>query len=209
VQIHVENQGPSVELVTPDDGSTHFADQHVSFRATVYDVDGEYFGNFCPSPDFHACVEWRSNIDGVLTSSNPSENALNFSSALSKGTHTITVTAQDQFGAAATQSVTVTVEAARGQPTARILTPLDEFTWRETTLLRGTASDPEDQSLPPTSLEWYSSVDGFLGTGATLQVDLTGPRCEDELEHVITFRVTDSDGHVSTDQVRVRFHNVC
>ena len=210
VQINVENGGPSVVLVTPDDGSTHYTDQRISFRATVHDVDGENFEAFCPGPDFRACIEWSSDIDGVLTSSGPFDNsALDFSSVLSEGTHTITVTARDQFGASATERVTVTDEAGRGQPTARILTPLGEFTWRESTMLLGTGSDPEDGSLPTRSLEWYSSVDGFLGTGGVLWVDLTGPKCEDAIEHLITLRVTDSDGNVSTDEVRVTFHNIC
>ena len=47
------------------------------------------------TPDGNVCIEWHSDLDGVLIASRTSEDALNFTSALSRGTYTITVTARD------------------------------------------------------------------------------------------------------------------
>jgi len=144
-----------------------------------------------------------------MTASNGAENALNFTSPLSRGTHNITVTARDASGATASESVTVQVEPGRGLPTARILNDLDDFTWTETIVLRSAGTDPEDGALPASSFQWFSDVDGFLGAGDALPVKLSGPRCEAWLEHLITLLVTDSGGNTSTDTVRVEFHNAC
>lgn len=209
VQITVANGAPHVVLANPFDGSSHYADQQPSFRATVFDTDGEQFEAFCPGPNGGACTEWHSDIDGLLSPSSGSEDALNFTSSLSRGTHTITVTARDAFGASTSESVTVVVEPGRGVPTARILNDLDDFTWTESIVLRGTATDPEDGPPPASSFQWFSTIDGFLGAGDALPVKLSGPRCEGWLEHIITLFVTDSDGNTSTDAVRVEFHHAC
>jgi chitinase len=57
--------------------------------------------------------------------------------------------------------------------------------------LYGTAYDLEDGALTGEALRWSSSLDGDLGTGEGIStVDLSTGR------HVITLRVTDSDGMV-------------
>lgn len=58
----------------------------------------------------------------------------------------------------------------------------------DTILLEATASDTEDGDLT-SSIEWRSSIDGVLGTGASVEPQLSLG------EHDILAVVTDSDGH--------------
>lgn len=55
--------------------------------------------------------------------------------------------------------------------------------------LRASATDREDGQLPPATLTWESSVDGFLGTGNELDVTTLSPG-----NHVITLTAEDSQG---------------
>lgn len=100
------------------------------------------------------------------------------------------------------------------KPTAVILDPAPGRTFSPGTSvsLRGRAMDAEDGELPAKSVRWYSNRDGFLGTGSHLRTPLSGPSepCNPEyVEHVITLRVTDSDGNQSSRRVTVRVGRLC
>jgi len=86
------------------------------------------------------------------------------------------------------------------RPTASIVAPADgaSFATGETVTFRGAATDPEDGTLPGTSLRWISSRDGSLGTGSLVEVaDLTdGP-------HLIRLIATDSDGASDTAAISI------
>jgi hypothetical protein len=52
---------------------------------------------------------------------------------------------------------------------------------------------------PPFTYEWYSSHDGFLGSGASIQAPLTTAIREGEVvSHTISFQVTDTNGQQGT-----------
>jgi hypothetical protein len=55
------------------------------------------------------------------------------------------------------------------------------------------AQDPEDGQLPDGNLQWSSSIDGMLGTGALLQLDTLSAST-----HTITLTATDSNGAPAT-----------
>ena len=76
-------------------------------------------------------------------------------------------------------------------PTAQIISPNANqiFYPTQQVVLEGSAYDLEDGTLGDAAFQWSSSIDGFLGTGATLNTSelTTG-------NHTITLLVTDSDG---------------
>ena len=56
----------------------------------------------------------------------------------------------------------------------------------------------------PFSYKWHSSIDGFLGTGATITVPLTaGVRDTEVMSHDITLRVIDANGQKGADSTTV------
>jgi hypothetical protein len=74
--------------------------------------------------------------------------------------------------------------------------------------LRALAFSPVDGELTGASLRWSSSRDGFLGTGKTLQVQLSNTGCT-SAKHVITLEATDSEGTVQETQREVYVDVVC
>jgi hypothetical protein len=76
-------------------------------------------------------------------------------------------------------------------PVPMIISPShgDIFSIGETITFNGSANDAEDGNLS-NNLEWYSDLDGSLGTGASISVSNLSPGT-----HVITAQVIDSDGN--------------
>ncbi len=84
-------------------------------------------------------------------------------------------------------------------PTAHVTSPADGGSLNESdlTVLQGYGYDPEDGYIDTANLSWTSDIDGALGTGDVLDVQLsTGT-------HTITLAATDSDSNVATDQITV------
>jgi hypothetical protein len=82
-------------------------------------------------------------------------------------------------------------------PSAQILLPNQNQVFHPTqqVVLQGSAYDLEDGALDDPAFEWSSNIDGVLGSGATLTTAelSTGT-------HVITLKVTDSNGQVGQAQ---------
>ncbi len=117
-------------------------------------------------------------------------------SQLPGGTGLLRVVASDGFltGQDTSASLTVPLHA----PSALIVTPNPNqvFFPTQQVVLQGTAYDLEDGTLGDPAFAWSSSIDGDLGTGASLSTAelSTG-------HHVITLTVTDSN-HMSTQVQR-------
>ncbi|VVB81215.1 Uncharacterised protein [uncultured archaeon] len=117
---------------------------------------------------------------------------------LTDGQHTITLTATDSGTLTDAKVVHVTVgETGNSAPVAAISSPSEGVTLESPVTLEGSATDAEDGDLPGEALSWSSSVDGNLGTGASLQTALTNG------EHTITLTATDSGNAVDTEVVHI------
>lgn len=112
----------------------------------------------------------------------------------------VRVFASDGFNTAVDTSGTFSV--ADNPPSVIIRSPQagDEFSGVQTISLSALALDVEDTDVQDAGVEWFSSVDGFLGTGRDLSVvtaDLTPG------QHTITVLATDSAGNTASNAVDI------
>lgn len=199
ISVSVINQTPIARITFPESGATFFADQSINFRGYGFDWDEDI-----PA----ANVSWSSDIDGPLATGE------DIVVSLSEGLQTITLTATDSLGLLGDDSITVTIMAASGHPSALIISPAHNTMVSSGTsiTLEGQGSDPEDGPLTGSGLVWTSNIDGTLGSGATLDIVLSGPAivCNpDFVSHTITLQVEDSDGHQVTHSIVIRVGSIC
>ncbi|TMB54847.1 MAG: DNRLRE domain-containing protein [Deltaproteobacteria bacterium] len=139
-----------------------------------------------------AAIRWTSDVAGRL-GTGPSVTV----PRLAVGRHVITASITDSDGLTATQSVTIV--AGNTPPTVTVLAPANGTTapvWTPITF-RGSATDAGDGDLGA-NLHWSSSLDGAIGTGATV----TAARLSRGV-HVVTAQAADSRGLTGTDSVVV------
>ena len=68
---------------------------------------------------------------------------------------------------------------------------------------KGQGTDPIDGVLADCSLEWFLSVDGFLGKGRSISVKLKGMFNAPPNSHIITLRATNKAGKQGTVTIKV------
>lgn len=189
---------PTVEIVEPENGESFLANEMISFLAEASDpLDGKLSGD---------SLVWVSNIDGPLGTG---ESLL---LALSKGTHTVVVTASNSLALSTNDSVTFEVVAGPGVPSVTISSPVDNATFgpAQTITFEGSATDPEDGALSDSNFRWLSNHDGVLGTGRTLEKTLSSETDPCDLRiHSITLEVTDNDGNTTSQEIIVKIRVVC
>ncbi len=169
------NTPPTVVVSAPANPATVTVGDSISFEAIATDVqDGSL-----PS----TTILWSSHINGQLGSGSPFVFA-----GLTEGTHTITASATDSGGLIGSTSITVIVNPPNNAPVVSITAPADGASFFNTALIsfEGAASDVEDTNLNGADLIWTSSIDGQIGTGASVARTLSAG------VHVITASATDS-----------------
>ncbi|MEP4079094.1 MAG: hypothetical protein ABJO14_14850, partial [Haloferula sp.] len=176
------NVAPVVAITAPVGPTTINDGDLISFTGTATDdLDG----------DLAASLVWTSSIDGSLGTAASLTDV-----ALSAGAHTITASVDDSGGLTGSAAVVVTVNVA---PVVVITAPAAPATIDEGDLISfaGTATDDLDGDLS-VSLSWSSSIDGSLGTAASLpDVTLSVGM------HTITASVDDSGGLTGSATVAV------
>ncbi|MFT4343375.1 MAG: Ig-like domain-containing protein, partial [Candidatus Woesearchaeota archaeon] len=177
---------PTASITTPTDGD-RFKETHTVFvSALVSDSDG-VIENYT----------LYSDKDGVLAQSALGESSatLNFDLMnLSVGRHALSLTVFDDDGLSASDSVYFYVDALTA-PVITIVSPLHQDTYKvgEEIIFKAEAYDEDGEVI---SIEWTSSIDGFIGLGSefTLHNLSFG-------KHTVNAVATDNDGLTSTASV--------
>ena len=182
------NRAPVVTITTPNQSDAFVVGDAIAFSGTAEDPeDGPLSG---------PALSWSSSLDGAF-----GQDTALVHSGLSFGVHTITLTATDTQGATGSDQIVISVNPpGNTPPTARIRHPADGTTvsTNDTVRFEGSATDAEDGALSGTSLAWWSSVDGSLGTGQTVNVRGLSPGT-----HGITLIATDSGGATGTAAILI------
>ncbi|MCJ7725242.1 MAG: S8/S53 family peptidase, partial [Acidimicrobiia bacterium] len=171
ISILVADNPPTASITFPADRSRH--------PATPVNLVGYGFDPDAEIPE--TALRWSSDIDGELGTGS------SLWVGLSPGDHTITLTVTGTHGVTASDSIQITVSADDGIPSVAITAPPHNTLVHPGTavILQGTATDPEDVALTGRNLTWRSDLDGELGTGARLEVVLSGEACTSTV-HIIT-----------------------
>ena len=190
------NSDPTCAIVAPESGSTVEFGDVTLFEAVVDDPD---------IAENQLDVSWTSDRDGLLGTSTPSSSGdVVFStSALSAATHVITLQVADEAGGSCTDFIVLTVGSA---PSLILNAP----TWGEIVdegedlVFDAQVADIEDPATALT-LSWESDLDGVFsmaGADSSGRVRFS----VDDLsvgDHIVTARVTDTDGMSSIATVDV------
>ncbi|MEM7351890.1 MAG: FG-GAP-like repeat-containing protein [Acidobacteriota bacterium] len=169
------NTPPSVVITSPVGGMISIETDPVTFTGTATDTqDG----------DLTASLVWTSSLDGAIGSGGSF-----VLSSLSLGSHVITASVTDSHGASGSANVTITVNA-NTPPSVGITAPADGslVTLGDLVTFTGAASDLEDGDLSGV-IAWSSSLDGALGSGASLATSALSQGI-----HTITATVADRHG---------------
>jgi hypothetical protein len=172
----VINAAPTVSITTPASGAVYSPGDLVTLTGTAHDLE---------DGPLASTIGWRSDLAGPL-GTGPSLSLV----TLLSGIHTITATVTDGGGRTTSTAITVVVNQA---PSVDIRVTFSGGTLR----LIGTALDLEDGDISSATV-WTSSLDGFLGTGSTINGSVLSVGT-----HVITAGITDAGGKHASDQITI------
>jgi len=183
-------EAPVVSITSPPNGSNFAEGSPVTFTGTAIDAQNNDLSNQ---------LVWSSSIDGSIGSGSPVETNL-----LSLGTHSVTASVIDNNGNTGSKSITLTITSTNTPPEVTIETPttgssVDEG---ETITFTGNANDDQDGDLSA-GLSWSSSINGTIGTGASVGTNQLSPG-----SHTITASVTDSGGLSGSASIEITVVNV-
>jgi glucose/arabinose dehydrogenase len=195
VEYAVQNVPPEISITSPADGSRFTAPATVDVEASASDPDGTV-----------SKVEFYLN--GTLSGTDTTAPFTHSFSSLSPGSYQIIAKATDNQGKSTTSlPVTVSVNG----PTATIISPIEGSRYNAGDVINysGSATDPEDGTLPSSAFSWTivfhheEHTHPFLGPiNGSRSGSFTVPVSEHETSDNVWFRiyltVTDSSGAKET-----------
>lgn len=157
----IDNQSPTVTIISPDPGFEYIAGDILSFGAQVSDDHD--------SPE-QLLVSWESSIDGLLMSGSypDADGLLELSGSLSAGSHTLRAEAIDSGGYAGSDEILVHVREPNQPPSVGmvIISP-EPATVADALLCSYTGYSDAEGDSDLSSVEW--TVNGTTaGNGDTL-----------------------------------------
>jgi hypothetical protein len=197
-----EPLAPTVTIVSPVDGARLYTSSSTALASSSFDpttresIPGERL---------------RWSVDGVAFSAGAS-TSVSFDTT---GTHTIALTGTAQGGAVATSSISVTVERepSEAKASVTILEPADGAVFDTGSYGATTAAVTLlAAGSPEMVFTWTDSIQGSLGGGASLAVNLLAEKtgnCAPWSEHALTLRGIDSKGRTASQSVKVYVHSRC
>ena len=220
--VTLSNVEPVVEITQPLGSGPYCQNETITLRALASDVDtAPYFesGNVSDRVDWIYDPDPTDAIAGVRFATDTPTTSYPLSHT---GTVRFLAEVDDADGARASDYVDVVVDPCTNTPPVVTITnPSGDLNvwvdgndangWYYSITLQGTASDAEDG---PLTGSWYTdrgdvqpggpaSGEQLLGNGNTLPVKLYAKAGAAVTEHVISFRVTDSDGNTRTVTVTI------
>ncbi len=192
------NTEPSVDIEFPANGDTLIEGQASVFTARAQDDDPE-------DPPQTLEVAWSSDIDGFLGNDSPdTTGSLSLTtSALSLGSHVVSVTVTDSAGASDSDQVYVVVEEPNAAPTAMISDPLSgEVVLRSAVTFLGEVADDTDRA-DTLGIIWESSIDGVFNWDPASAVGMLGFSSSSLSagDHTISLTAMDSQGLEGSDSI--------
>ncbi|MEA2063410.1 MAG: YncE family protein [Gemmatimonadota bacterium] len=178
------NTAPLPEIITPAGGASFPPGAQVLFQGLAEDAEEGLLGN--------EALVWSSSLDGAL-----GKGAVVVAGGLSDGAHMIYLTAVDSRGAAARDSVQITVAAgADPEPSATITLPLDGSTFQYSTNIRfvGQAGGP----VSIVDYVWFCAATGLIGRGQAIESSSLAIG-----RHLVYLAAVDERGAAGLDSVTV------
>ncbi len=166
------NTVPDVTINAPCDECSFPESMSIEFEGSAMDLE---------DGDLSAGLSWDSDLEG------PIGFGTSFSTPLVVGTHLITASVSDSAGGLGSASITITVTEDNVPPEVTIVSPSDDSTFPEGTLItfEGEAFDEEDSDLTA-DLVWLQGSNNIIGFGGSFDFELL-PGI-----HTVTASVTDS-----------------